>query len=69
MYTLEAQVFGVKATHADHHALNIITTHSYIKTHINTADGIGVHVDAQQQVARESFANLTQLIDTRRTSA
>lgn len=50
---LEAHVSDVKATHADHHALNIITTHSYIKAHTNTADGIGVHADAQQQVAND----------------
>lgn len=51
--TLEAQVSDVTATHTGHHALNIITTHGYIKTHTNTADGIGVHADARQQVARD----------------
>lgn len=53
MYTLEARALDVKATHADHHALNIITTHSYTKAHTNTADGIRVHADAQQQVVND----------------
>lgn len=53
MYALEAQVLDVKATHTDHHAFNIITTHSYTKAHTNTADSIGGHADAQQQVVND----------------
>lgn len=66
--TLEAQVSDVRATHTGHHALNIITTHSYIKTHTNTADGIGVHADAQQQVAKDWASSSSIHTDTPRSA-
>lgn len=53
IHTLEAQALDVETTHTEHHTLNIITTHSYTKAHTNTADGIGVHADAQQQVVND----------------
>lgn len=66
--TLEAQVSDVTATHAGHHALNIITTHRYIKTHTNTADGIGVHADAQQQVAKDWASSSSMHTDAPRNA-
>lgn len=67
MYTLEAQVLDVKATHTDHHALNIITTHSYTKAHTNTANGIAIHTDAQQQVVNDWASSSSIHTDARRT--
>lgn len=66
--TLEARVSDVTATHTGHHALNIITTHSYIKTHTNTADGIGVHTGAQQQVAKDWASSSSIHTDTPRSA-
>lgn len=66
--TLEAQVSDVTTTHTGHHALNIITTHSYIKTHTNTADGIGVHADAQQ-VAKDWASCSSIHTDTPRSAS
>lgn len=66
VYTLEAQVSDVKTTHTGHHALNIITTHTSIKTHTNTADGIGGHADAQQQVANDWASSTSIHTDAQR---
>lgn len=62
MYILEAQVLDVKATHTDHHALNIITTHSYTKAHKHCWQ----HQSPCPAAGSERLSE--QLIDTHRCS-
>lgn len=66
MYILKAQVFNVRATHTDHYALSVITTHSNIKTLTNIADAAQVHSDARQQVANDPSSWSSIHTDARR---